>query len=245
MKPAPLAVNTERDSTPNMKNIIIAIDGYAGGGKSTTAKKVAHCLGYTYLDTGAMYRAVSLYFLQNGIPLETESARMKQALEALTLDFVRPNEETLPEITINGQPGEPYIRGKEVSEVVSLVARHKSVRDQMVAQQRRIGAQGGVVIDGRDIGTVVFPQAELKVFVEAALEERARRRLQELSNRGIEATLEEVIHNLKERDRIDSTREIAPLKRAEDAILLNTTSLTIDEQVRKVCELAQERMHLS
>lgn len=245
MKLARPDVNIEPPSMPNPKQIIIAIDGYAGGGKSTTAKQVADCLGYTYLDTGAMYRAVSLHFLRHAVDVKTETDHMKSVLAELTLDFQKPDEESLPEVTLNGQPGEPHIRGKEVSSVVSHVARHKCVRDAMVAQQRRIGAAGGVVIDGRDIGTVVFPHAELKIFVEAEVETRARRRLEEMTQKGIKITLDEVVENLRERDRIDTTREIAPLKKAADAIVLNTTHLSIDQQVRKVCDLAYERMHLS
>ncbi|MEL6627803.1 MAG: (d)CMP kinase [Bacteroidota bacterium] len=225
-----------------MKPIKIAIDGFAGGGKSTTAKRVAQKLSYTYIDTGAMYRAVTLYFLRNGIDFQEETERLRSSLTDIHIEFGLCGDDPIPQIRLNGEWVEPAIRSREVSDAVSPVAVHASVRHALVAQQQRMGAQGGVVMDGRDIGTVVFPDAELKIFIHADLKVRAIRRQQEMEARGQFLPLEDIISNLKKRDRIDSTRAIAPLKKAQDAIELDTTNMTIEQQVEEVCRLARETL---
>ncbi|MEM7660102.1 MAG: (d)CMP kinase, partial [Bacteroidota bacterium] len=226
-----------------MKNITIAIDGYAGCGKSTTAQRVANDLDYIYIDTGAMYRSVSLYFLRHEIAFDYEHPGMIAALKDIHIAFIR-NEAGDLQTEMNGEVVEKDIRSPEVSAIVSPVSVHASVRESMVAQQRRMGASKGVLLEGRDIGTVVFPDAELKVFMKAEMEVRAKRRLAEMQARGIDISLAEVIENLRERDRIDTTRAIAPLRQAADAMVLDTTHLTIDDQVRIVCKWARERMEL-
>jgi CMP/dCMP kinase len=223
-------------------HITIAIDGYAGCGKSTTAKQVARELNYLFIDSGAMYRAVTLYVLRNLLPYEKDNEEIKAALDNIKLEFDYTEGQVIPGIWMNGEPVAKAIRTPQVSNAVSQVATLKSVREAMVAEQRRIARDQGVVMDGRDIGTVVFPDAELKFFMQADLEVRARRRLAELDLQGINSHLDEVIENLKERDRIDTTREIAPLKKAEDAIVIDTTHLSVAAQVKKVCDLAWERM---
>lgn len=224
-----------------MKQITIAIDGYAACGKSTTAKQVAQELGYIYIDTGAMYRAVSLFFLQNKIDFSRDSSFLQDAVQQIEIDFVRESSKKAL-VRLNGQVVEDQIRTPEISSIVSLVSVHASVRDAMVAQQRRMGANKEVVMDGRDIGTVVFPDAELKVFMTATMEVRAARRLAEMQTKGIHTTLKEVRESLAERDRIDTTRAIAPLRQAADAIVLDTTELVIEQQVKMVCAWAREKM---
>ncbi|MEZ4826653.1 MAG: (d)CMP kinase [Bacteroidia bacterium] len=221
-----------------MKRITIAIDGYAGCGKSSTAKSVARKLNYLYIDSGAMYRAVSLYFLRHNIPYETESEELLDALENIYVDFVEKPGELFPIITLNGQEVEDDIRNPEISAIVSQVSIHKEVRREMVSQQRRLGEAGGVVMDGRDIGTVVFPNAELKIFMTASPEVRARRRMEELLERGIEVSLNEIQENLERRDYIDSHRKESPLVQAEDAILIDTSDMEFKEQVDRVLSLA-------
>lgn len=226
-------------------HITIAIDGYAGCGKSTTAKQVARELNYLFIDSGAMYRAVTLYVLRRLIPYEEDNAQLQAALQDIELKFDYTEDQILPGIIMNGEPIAKAIRTPEVSDAVSQVATLRSVREAMVAQQRRIADDQGVVMDGRDIGTVVFPNAELKIFMTAELEVRARRRLAELDLQGINSTLDEVIANLKARDHIDTTREIAPLKQAEDAVVIDTTHVSIADQVTQVTDLAWERMRQS
>ncbi|MEL6591219.1 MAG: (d)CMP kinase [Bacteroidota bacterium] len=225
-----------------MKKINIAVDGYAGTGKSTTAKKVAQKLDYLFIDSGAMYRAVSLYLLRNEIDFNTESADLLAALDDIYIDFVMKEGEAHPTVRLNGEEVEGEIRKPEISAIVSPVAVHKNVRRAMVSQQQRMGLEKGVVMDGRDIGTVVFPEAELKIFVSADIKVRAKRRMQELQKRGIETSLDAVIANLKERDYIDSTREEGPLRKAVDAIALDTTHMTINQQVEKVYQLAKDQI---
>jgi CMP/dCMP kinase len=224
-----------------MSKINIAIDGFAGCGKSTTAKRVAACLNYTYIDSGAMYRAVTLYFLRHGIDFSSESPEMKAALDDIHLEFVSTPDGSGREMHLNGESVEEAIRTPEVSDAVSPVSVHPMVRRAMVSQQQRMGEQKGVVMDGRDIGTVVFPDAELKVFMTADMQVRARRRQEELARKGIEWDIAHVIENLSERDRIDSTRKEGPLRKAGDAIEIDTTFIEIDEQVDQVCELAREK----
>ncbi|MFN0201999.1 MAG: (d)CMP kinase [Bacteroidia bacterium] len=222
--------------------INIAIDGHAGCGKSTTAKGVAKRLGYLYVDSGAMYRAVTLYFLRHNVPFETENEQMAQALAEIHLDFVLSVETGLPEITLNGERVESFIRTPEVADKVSPVSVHPMVRRAMVAQQQKIGAGKGVVMDGRDIGTVVFPDAELKVFMTASVPVRAERRQAELAEKGIHQSLEDIIHNLENRDKIDSSRAEGPLKKATDAHEIDTGNCTVADQIEQVVTWAKEKM---
>ena len=216
-----------------MKKITIAIDGHSSCGKSTMAKDLASKIGYTYIDTGAMYRAVTLYALQHGLFNDDGSIRLAE-LEAAMPDIritFRFNEETRrPDTYLNGVCVEREIRGMEVSAHVSPIATVGFVRTAMVAQQQEMGKLKGIVMDGRDIGTVVFPDAELKVFVTASAEVRAQRRYDELKAKGDEASFDEILENVKERDRIDSSREVSPLRQADDALLLDNSHLTIPEQ---------------
>ena len=216
-----------------MKKITIAIDGHSSCGKSTMAKDLASKIGYTYIDTGAMYRAVTLYALQHGLFNDDGSIRLAE-LEAAMPDIritFRFNEETRrPDTYLNDVCVEREIRGMEVSAHVSPIATVGFVRTAMVAQQQEMGKLKGIVMDGRDIGTVVFPDAELKVFVTASAEVRAQRRYDELKAKGDEASFDEILENVKERDRIDSSREVSPLRQADDALLLDNSHLTIPEQ---------------
>lgn len=216
-----------------MKKIIIAIDGHSSCGKSTMAKDLASKIGYTYIDTGAMYRAVTLYGLQHDLFYPNGDIKLNE-LEAAMPDIhitFKFNEETRrPDTYLNNVCVESEIRGMEVSSHVSPIATVGFVRTAMVAQQQEMGKQKGIVMDGRDIGTVVFPEAELKVFVTASAEVRAQRRYDELKAKGQEASFEEILANVIERDRIDSSRDISPLRQADDAILLDNSTLTIPEQ---------------
>jgi cytidylate kinase len=223
-----------------MKKITIAIDGFSACGKSTTAKEVARELNYRYIDSGAMYRAVTLYFLEHHIAL-TNPREVSTALDAIHINFVV-NSKGFSETFLNGVNVEKEIRKMRISEQVSAVSTIKAVREAMVAQQRKLGKDKGIVMDGRDIGTVVFPGAELKVFLTADMQVRAYRRQLELLNRGDLVDIEDIIENLTQRDRIDSTRVESPLKKAEDAITIDTTNITADEQVDKVIRLAISRM---
>lgn len=225
------------------KDIIIAIDGHSGCGKSSTAKAVARVLNYTYIDSGAMYRAVTLYLLKHRIDI-TDLNAISSALDNVSIAFkVNTSSNYIAyETYLNGQKVEGEIRSMSVSERVSEVSAIPIVRKAMVDLQRNMGANKRVVMDGRDIGTNVFPQAELKIFMTAALEERAKRRLEELEERGATASLTEITENLAERDHIDSNRSENPLVKAEDAIVIDTTHLAFDEQVAKVIALAQEIM---
>ncbi len=204
-----------------MKKIIIAIDGFSGCGKSTTARGVAKELNYIYLDSGAMYRAVTRFFLLHSVDLKDE-LQVAQALEEIQLSFEMTSQGY--QIAMNGTIVEPDIRSMEVSRKVSDVASISAVRRQLVSQQQMLGKEKGVVMDGRDIGTVVFPDAELKVFMRASLDIRAERRLLELKERRIDSTLTQVLDNLKRRDRIDSSRADSPLMKAEDAVELDTSN---------------------
>ncbi|MBS1681934.1 MAG: (d)CMP kinase [Bacteroidetes bacterium] len=219
-----------------MRKIIIAIDGYSACGKSTTAKEVANILGYRYIDSGAMYRAVTLFFLDNHISL-TNPREIQKALSEINLGFHFDSNES-SDIFMNGINVEKKIRKMRISENVSPVSAIKEVRLAMVAQQRKFGKEKGVVMDGRDIGTVVFPEAELKVFLTADIQTRAIRRQHELLERNQLVDLDEIISNITTRDRIDSMRKESPLIKAKDAFLLDTTHITIDEQVDETIRLA-------
>ena len=215
-----------------MKLITIAIDGHSSCGKSTMAKALAKEIGYIYIDTGAMYRAVTLFALQNGLISEAgiDEDGLRQHLPEVMITF-RLNEETgRPDTYLNGICVEREIRSMEVSNYVSPIATLGFVREAMVDLQRLMGAAKGVIMDGRDIGTVVFPDAELKVFVTASVDVRAQRRYDELTAKGEACNFDEIRANVMERDRIDSTRAISPLRQAEDAIVLDNSHMTIPEQ---------------
>jgi len=218
-----------------MKKIIVAIDGHSSCGKSTMAKTLAKRVGYIYVDTGAMYRAVTLYALRNGIISgeDIDEQTLQQHINdgKINISFVLNPETNLPLTCLNGDVVETEIRGMEVSGHVSPIAAIPFVRTFLVEQQQKMGEEKGIVMDGRDIGTVVFPQAELKVFITATAEIRAERRYKELLEKGdATANYDEVLANVKERDYIDSHREVAPLVQAPDALLLDNSHLTKDEQ---------------
>ncbi len=219
-----------------MRKIIIAIDGHSGCGKSTTAKHVADRLNYLYIDTGAMYRAVTLYFLENFISYSNPK-EIQKALSNIHLQFHRNEHTAANEIFLNGLNVEEEIRKMYVSEQVSQVSAIPEVRHMLVDQQRKMAKRGGIVMDGRDIGTNVFPNAELKIFVTADIGIRAGRRQLELLEKGQEVDLDEIIQNLNERDRIDTTRKENPLRKADDAFVLDTSYFMIDEQVDYVVSL--------
>jgi cytidylate kinase len=224
-----------------MQRIVIAIDGYSGCGKSSTAKSVAKVLNYTYIDSGAMYRAATLHFLNNHVTLSNPKDVAKN-LENLEISFHVNPETGKQETYLNGINVEDEIRSMKVSGYVSEVSKIKEVRTALVAQQQHLGRKKGVVMDGRDISTVVFPQAELKVFMTADLNIRAERRQKELLEKGDMVALDKIIQNLAERDQIDSTRKESPLLKADDAVELDTSQLDFDEQVNQIVKLAKERI---
>ena len=215
----------------NNKGLVIAIDGFSSTGKSSISKVVADTLGLIHIDTGAMYRAITLFGLRNfkNEKQEIDLSKLLQNLNEISLEF-RENSGKL-EIYLNGENVSKEIRTTEVSDNVSLIAKHPEVRARLVVLQRDIAEKQGVIMDGRDIGTVVLPNADYKFFLTASADERARRRFLELQSLGIETTIEEVKQNLIERDRIDSEREISPLKQAEDAILIDNTNLNKEETI--------------
>jgi cytidylate kinase len=221
--------------------IIIAIDGYSSCGKSTTAKLVAAKLGYGYIDTGAMYRAVTLYFLENNIAF-TNPKEIEKALHNITISFHHNPKTDENETFLNGVNVEKEIRKMYVSNQVSEVSAIAEVRHAMVAQQQRMGKRKGIVMDGRDIGTHVFPNAELKIFMTADVNLRAFRRQQELLTKKQLVNLEEILQNLKHRDLIDTTRKESPLIQAPDSFLIDTSYMTVDEQVDIVVGMAQTQM---
>ncbi len=216
-----------------MKKIVIAIDGYSSCGKSTMAKDLAKEIGYIYVDTGAMYRAVTLYALRNNLFEENggiKTDELKAQMPQIHISF-RLNEETgRPETYLNGENVEKEIRSMEVSSHVSPIATVDFVRAALVEQQQRMGEEKGIVMDGRDIGTVVFPHAELKIFVTASAEVRAQRRYDELMAKGENVNFDEILRNVQERDYIDSHREVSPLRKADDALELDNSHMTIAEQ---------------
>lgn len=222
-----------------MKKIIIAIDGYSSSGKSTMARKLASEIGYRYIDSGAMYRAVTLYALRHGIAsaetghLDTEA--LTSALPSIAIDFA--TREDGQHTLLGSEDVENEIRSMEVSSMVSPVAAMPAVRRALTAMQRVLGRERGIVMDGRDIGTTVFPDAEMKVFVNASAETRARRRFKELAAKGVETSFEEVLDNVTCRDRIDTTREESPLRKADDAFLLDNGNMTPEEQNRWLLDL--------
>lgn len=224
------------------KKIIIAIDGYSSTGKSTMAKKLARQAGYRYIDSGAMYRAVALYALRHGMA-DTEGhvddVRLAEALPGIAIDFkVTPDGQRT---MLNGEDVESEIRSMTVSQAVSPVAAVAAVRRAMTGIQQQMGREKGIVMDGRDIGTTVFPEAEMKVFVTASAETRARRRFDELKAKNMDASYDEVLANLRERDHIDETRAESPLRKAADAVTLDNSDMTIDEQDALLLEIFNER----
>jgi CMP/dCMP kinase len=221
------------------KKIIITIDGWSSCGKSTVAKQLAKALGYVYVDSGAMYRAITLYFLRNHIDWTNKKA-VEKALRNISLEFSYNEHSERSEIYLNSENVEYVIRDLLVAEKVSEIAAIKEVREFAVAQQQKMGEKRGIVMDGRDIGTVVFPDAELKIFMTADNAVRVERRFQELYEKNPNITLEEVKNNLELRDYIDSHREISPLRKADDAIVLDNTNLTPKEQFQKALKIAHE-----
>jgi cytidylate kinase len=214
--------------------IIIALDGHSSCGKSTYAKRIARELGYSYIDTGAMYRSVTLAAMEAGLFKETDTPApegVDALLKTIELDLRFNAEKQRTEIYLNNRMVEDAIRTMAVSDHVSYIAAIPAVRRKMVEYQRKLGEAKGVVMDGRDIGTVVFPRAELKIFLTASLEVRAGRRYKELIEKGMEADLEEVRNNLQKRDQIDSSREDSPLKQADDALVLDNSHMTVDQQM--------------
>lgn len=224
------------------KKIIITIDGWSSCGKSTLAKQLAKELGYVYVDSGAMYRTITLYFLRNNIDL-AEKKEVKEALRSINLEFIFNPKSNSSEIYLNGENVEYVIRDLVIAEKVSDVAAIKEVREFAVAQQQKMGAKKGIVMDGRDIGTVVFPKAELKIFMTADNAIRVQRRFKELYEKNPNVTIEEVKDNLEMRDYIDSHREVSPLRKAKDAIELDNTNLTEKEQFNKALGWVKEKIN--
>ncbi len=224
-----------------MSKIVIAVDGYSSCGKSTTAKAVAARLGYAYIDTGAMYRAVSLFFIQNHVSFSS-TKEVLDALEHIHISFNHNTRTGKNETCLNGLNVEEEIRKMYISNLVSEVSAIPEVRHAMVAQQQRMGRKRGLVMDGRDIGTKVFPDAEVKVFMTADTLIRAKRRQSELLAKGELVNLDDIVSNLEKRDRIDTTRSESPLTQAPDAVLLDTSFMLIDDQVQWVIDLANRRL---
>ena len=228
-----------------MKKITIAIDGFSSCGKSTMAKDLAKKLGYVYVDTGAMYRAVTLYAMRNGLfnaDGSVKTADLERQMSKINITFKLNKRAERPDTYLNNELVENDIRTLEVSNHVSQIAAVPFVREAMVAQQQRMGKDKGVVMDGRDIGTTVFPEAELKVFVTASAEVRAQRRYDELKEKGMPADFNDILKNVQERDYIDSHREVSPLRKAPDAIELDNSHMTITEQSAWLMELVKQKI---
>jgi len=228
-----------------MKKIIVSIDGYSSCGKSTMAKDLASRIGYTFVDTGAMYRAVTLLAIRNNLFDENnkpDTESLKRLLPDSTITQRHNPSLGKAETFLNGENVENEIRGMEVSSLVSAIATIPFVRSELVRQQQVMGKNGGIVMDGRDIGTTVFPNAELKIFVTASPQVRAQRRYAELLAKGQQTTKEEVLKNLEERDFVDSHREVSPLRQAEDAVVIDNTNLSPSEQLAMLLALYKERI---
>ena len=226
------------------KNIIIAIDGFSSTGKSTLAKKIAKTLGYIYVDTGAMYRAVALYAMQNGL-INKEiflKDKLLSKLDEIDLQFKYNQHLGYSEMFLNGENVEKDIRSLEVSNMVSKVAAVKEVRLKLVEQQQKMGIEKGVVMDGRDIGTIVFPDAELKIFMTASAAKRAMRRYKEMIDNGKDISYESVLENVNQRDNIDTTRKDSPLVKAEDAIAIDNSDLNADETFKEVYQYVLKKI---
>ena len=227
-----------------MKTIIVALDGHSSCGKSTMAKDLAREVGYIYVDTGAMYRAVTLFAMRNNLfdaegNINTE--RLEQLLPEVKISFKLDPETSRPMACLNGEVVEQEIRSLEVSQHVSPIAALPFVRAKLVEQQQAMGREKGIVMDGRDIGTVVFPEAELKIFVTASAEIRAQRRYKELQAKGMPADFDDILKNVEERDYIDSHRATSPLRQADDALVLDNSHLTIEEQKKWLMEKFNEK----
>ena len=214
-----------------MKKLVIAIDGPAASGKSTTSKLIARRLGYLYVDTGAMYRAMTLKVLEQKIDLDDQSA-IGQLARQTKISLVHINNEL--RVLLDGRDVSRAIRSPQVTKSVSAISMIDSVREVMVREQRRMGTEGGIVLEGRDIGTVVFPKADLKVYMVADVEKRASRRQKDLEKQGVEVSLEDLKQEIIERDQKDSKRNISPLRKADDAIVIDTSDLTVDQQVELI-----------
>ena len=221
-----------------MKRKIITIDGWSSCGKSTLAKQMAKVLGYVYIDSGAMYRAITLYFLRNSIDF-TNKKMVENTLENISIEFEHNDKSQQSEILLNGENVEYLIRDMIIAEKVSDVAAIKEVREFAVAHQQQLGKKKGIVMDGRDIGTTVFPKAELKIFMTADITVRVERRFKEMFEKNPNVTIEEVKTNLMLRDYIDSNREVSPLRKANDAVILDNTNLTMEEQLKFALSLVK------
>lgn len=221
-----------------MSKLTIAIDGPVASGKSTIARRVAELLGYLYLDSGAMYRAVALKALREGVPLD-DAKKLEGLARDSRIELERGDGGL--RVLLDGEDVTAAIRSAEVSQASSEISQHAGVRRVLVKQQQRLGQQGGVVMEGRDIGTAVFPDAELKIYLDASIEERARRRLADHAARGDDITLEQLMEQIRERDRRDREREVSPLVRAPDAVLVDSTAMEIEEVARLIAMLARER----
>lgn len=227
-----------------MKKIIVAIDGHSSCGKSTMAKSLAAQVGYIYVDTGAMYRAVTLFAMRQGLfdaQGQPDAARLEALVPKIEVSFHLDPTTNLPLVCLNGEVVEEEVRTLEVSSHVSAIAALPFVREALTRQQQRMGEEKGIVMDGRDIGTVVFPQAELKVFVTASAEVRAQRRFLELTAKGQAVAFEDILRNVQERDYIDSHREVAPLRQADDALVLDNSEMTREEQMQWLLDRFEER----
>ena len=230
-----------------MKKITIAIDGFSSCGKSTMAKDLAKKLGYVYVDTGAMYRAVTLYAMRNGLfnaDGSVKTADIERQMSKINITFKLNKRAERPDTYLNNELVENDIRTLEVSNHVSQIAAVPFIREAMVAQQQRMGKDKGVVMDGRDIGTTVFPEAELKIFVTASAEVRAQRRYDELKEKGMPADFNDILKNVQERDYIDSHREVSPLRKAPDAIELDNSHMTIAEQSAWLMEQVEQKIEV-
>ncbi len=227
-----------------MRKITIAIDGYSSCGKSTMAKDLAREIGYIYVDTGAMYRSVTLFAMRNNLFNEDGSIKtdeLKSRMNEINISFKLNSETGRPDTYLNGELVEKEIRSMDVSARVSKIAALPFVREALVAQQQAMGKEKGIIMDGRDIGTVVFPDAELKIFVTASAEVRAQRRYDELKAKGMPADFDDILKNVKERDYIDSHRETSPLRKADDALELDNSNMTIEEQKTWLMARYQEK----
>ena len=227
-----------------MKKITIAIDGFSSTGKSTLAKQLADWLDYIYVDTGAMYRAVTLFAMQQGFISQgkVNQVALENSLKDISIDFKKNQSTSIADVFLNGMNVEKQIRTLAVSDHVSVVAAISAVRSKLVSQQQKIGHNKGVVMDGRDIATVVFPEAELKIFLDAAASTRAQRRYKELTNKGDKVSLKDVLKNVLERDRIDSTRKDSPLVKAKDAIVIDNSHMNLEDQFHIILQLAKDRI---
>jgi cytidylate kinase len=223
-----------------MENMIITIDGPAGSGKSSTARLLAERLGFTYLDTGAMYRCVALAAIDAGVDLG-DKLKVGEIAESIKIDFINENNNNI--VMLNNEDVSDQIREPRIDSASSLVSSYRIVREKMVDLQRKFGARDNIIAEGRDMGTVVFPDAGLKIFLVADLETRARRRCLQLKNAGIETTLDEQASSMSSRDMFDSKREFSPLEKAQDAIEIDTSNMSLNEQTQRIYDIALQRLN--